>query len=113
MTAIYEKLKTIQDAINYEIDQHYVNARGKKTTFSNFIVQSTKSLSTELDGKEELKSLISLFFAYSAQDITGRMYTIHKAQDILREISVKYKNIEKMDKKPAVKAGLKPRSEER
>ena len=91
MNQIYEKLKTLQDAINYEIDQHYINARGKKTTFSNFVIQSTKSLSFELNEKDKFKSLINLFYSYPAQDVTGRMYTIHKAQDILGEISKKYK----------------------
>lgn len=89
---IHEKLKTIQDAINYEIDQHYVNARGKKTTFSNFIIQNTKSLSYELSDKGQLKSLINLFFSYPSQDITSRMGTIHRAQQILKEISDKNKN---------------------
>ena len=91
MTQIYEKLKTLQDAINYEIDQHYVNARGKKTSFSNFVIQSTKSLSFELEEKDKLKSLINLFYGYPTQDINGRMFTIHKAQEILGEISIKYK----------------------
>jgi len=90
-STIHEKLKTIQDAINYEIDQHYVNARGKKTTFSNFIIQNTKSLSFELSDKDKLKSLISLFFSYPSQDITSRMDTIHRAQQILKEISDKNK----------------------
>lgn len=89
---IHEKLKTIQDAINYEIDQHYVNARGKKTTFSNFIIQNTKTLSYELSDKSRLKSLINLFYAYPSQDISTRIDTIHKAQQILREISDKNKN---------------------
>ncbi len=94
MNQIYEKLKTLQDAINYEIDQHYINARGKKTTFSNFVIQSTKSLSFELDEKDKFKLLINLFYSYPAVDVTGRMYTIHKAQEILREISKKY-NVKK------------------
>ena len=90
-STIYDKLKTIQDAINYEIDQHYINAKGKKTTFSNFIIQNTKSLSYELDDKNQLKSLINLFYGYPIQDITSRMQTIHKAQQILKEISDKNK----------------------
>ena len=67
---IQEKLKTLQSAINYEIDQHYVNAKGKKATFSNFIIQNTKALAYELDGRKGevasslLKSLINLFYAY-------------------------------------------------
>lgn len=91
MSPIYEKLKVIQDAINYEIDQHYINAKGKKTTFSNFVIQNTKSLSTEVDNKNELKSLINLFYSYPTQDITVRIETIHKAQDILKGISTRYK----------------------
>ncbi len=95
--AVQEKLKILQSAINYEIDQHYVNAKGKKTTFSNFIIQNTKLLAYELDGRRGegtsplLKSLIGLFYAYPVQDITTRMYTIHKAQEILKEISDKNK----------------------
>ncbi len=91
MTEIHEKLKTLQSAINYEIDQHYVNAKGKKNTFSNFIIQNAKSLSSVLNDKNQLKSLINLFYAYPVQDITTRMYTIHKAQEILKEISDKNK----------------------
>lgn len=87
-THLYEKLKIIQDAINYEIDQHYVNAKGKKTTFSNFIIQNTKALSYEIDDKEKLKLLINMFYVYPSQDITGRMDTIHKAQSLLKEISL-------------------------
>lgn len=96
-SAIQEKLKALQSAINYEIDQHYVNAKGKKNTFSNFIIQNTKSLAFELTRRKGevtsplLKSLISLFYAYPVQDITTRMYTIHKAQEILKEISDKNK----------------------
>lgn len=92
-TSLYEKLKTIQDAINYEIDQHYINAKGKKTIFSNFIIQNTKSLSYEISDKELLKSLINLFYSYPLQDITGRMDTIHKAQQILKDISDKNKKL--------------------
>ena len=88
---MYEKLKTIQDAINYEIDQHYVNSRGKKTTFSNFIIQNTKSLSFEFEEKEKVKFLLNLFYSYASQDINTRMDTIHKAQQVLREISEKNK----------------------
>ena len=88
---IQEKLKLLQNAINYEIDQHYVNAKGKKATFSNFIIQNAKSLSSVLNDKNQLKSLIGLFYAYPIQDITTRMYTIHKAQEILKEISDKNK----------------------
>lgn len=91
MPSIYEKLKTIQDAINYEIDQHYINAKGKKTTFSNFIIQNTKSISYDIDDKNNLKSLINLFYGYPTQDINSRMQTIHRAQDILREIAKKYR----------------------
>jgi len=91
---VHEKLKTIQDAINYEIDQHYINAKGKKTTFSNFIIQNTKSLSFELSDKSKLKSLINLFYLYPSQDITTRMDTIHKAQQILKDISEKNKKDE-------------------
>lgn len=104
---IHEKLKIIQDAINYEIDQHYINAKGKKATFSNFIIQNTKLLLYDLNKDIKaygntplLKSLINLFYSYPTQDITVRMQTIHKAQDILREISKKYKK--------DVEAGLKP-----
>ncbi len=88
---MYEKLKTIQDAINYEIDQHYVNSRGKKTTFSNFIIQNTKSLAFEFEEKEKVKFLLNLFYSYASQDINTRMDTIHKAQQVLREISEKNK----------------------
>ena len=94
---IHDKLKVLQNAINYEIDQHYINAKGKKSTFSNFIIQNTKSLAYELAGRKGevtsplLKSLINLFYAYPVQDITTRMYTIHKAQEILKEISDKNK----------------------
>ena len=90
-STIQEKLKALQSAINYEIDQHYVNAKGKKNTFSNFIIQNAKSLSSVLNDKNQLKSLIGLFYAYPVQDITTRMYTIHKAQEILKEISDKNK----------------------
>ena len=90
---IPEKLKTIQDAINYEIDQHYINAKGKKTTFSNFVIQNTKLLSYDLNDKNQLKPLINLFYSYPTQDINARMQTIHKAQDILREISAKHKSL--------------------
>ena len=76
---VHEKLKILQSAINYEIDQHYVNAKGKKSTFSNFIIQNAKSLSSVLNDKNQLKSLINLFYAYPVQDITTRMYTIHKS----------------------------------
>src|SRR3989338_2367733 len=88
---IQEKLKILQSAINYEIDQHYINAKGKKNTFSNFIIQNAKTLSSVLNDKNQLKSLINLFYAYPVQDITARMYTIHKAQEILKEISDKNK----------------------
>ncbi|MBI3591401.1 MAG: ATP-dependent DNA helicase RecG [Candidatus Melainabacteria bacterium] len=88
---INEKLKTIQDAINYEIDQHYVNAKGKKTTFSNFIIQNTKSLSYEINDKNQLKQLINLFYGYPSQDINARIDTIHRAQQILKDISDKNK----------------------
>lgn len=88
---IHDKLKVIQNAINYEIDQHYVNAKGNKTTFSNFIIQNTKSLSYDLNDKSQLKSLINLFYSYATQDVNGRIQTIHKAQDILGEISRKHK----------------------
>jgi len=86
---LHDKLKTIQDAINYEIDQHYINATGKRTTFSNFIIENTKYLRKELDDSLELIKLISLFNSYPTQDISGRIQTIHKAQDILRDL---YKN---------------------
>ena len=86
-TAIYETLKSIQDAINYEIDQHYINAKGKKNTFSNFIIQNTKSLSESLNDKEKLKTLINLFYSYPTQDISTRMESVHRAQSILKEIS--------------------------
>ncbi len=99
LTTIHEKLKTIQDAINYEIDQHYINAKGKKTTFSNFIIQSTKSLSFDIEDKTHLKSLINLFFSYPSQDITGRMYTIHKAQELLKELSGKTKSKKRLEDK--------------
>lgn len=88
-TTLKEKLKTIEDAINYEIDQHYINARGKKTTFSNFIIQNTRLLTKELNSANELKQLMNLFYSYPTQDLNSRIQTIHKAQDILREI---YKN---------------------
>src|SRR3989338_1183765 len=88
---IQEKLKILQSAINYEIDQHYINAKGKKNTFSNFIIQNAKTLSYVLSDKNQLKSLINLFYAYPVQDITARMYTIHKAQEILKDISDKNK----------------------
>src|SRR3989338_9522831 len=97
---IQEKLKILQSAINYEIDQHYINAKGKKNTFSNFIIQNAKTLSYVLNDKEQLKSLIGLFYAYPVQDITSRMYTIHKAQEILKEISEKSKkSMLEMEKK--------------
>lgn len=92
-SSIYEKLKILQDAINYEIDQHYINAKGKKSTFSDFIIKNTKALSFELEDRTKIKSLINLFYAYSAQDLTIRMNTIHKAQEILREISEKNKKV--------------------
>lgn len=117
MSSIHEQLKTIQDALNYEIDQHYINARGKKTTFSNFIIQNTKTLSFELEDKSKLKALINLFYSYSAQDLNRRIDTIHKAQEILREISkenkifVPQKRFEKNIKKIDVKyvKGVGPR----
>ena len=93
-TSLHEKLKTVQDAINYEIDQHYVNSKGKKTTFSNFIIQSAKSLSSFLDDKEELKTLISLFYSYPVQDLSGRMHAVHRAQEILKTMSEKAKTVE-------------------
>ncbi len=100
ISEIQEKLKTLQSAIIYEIDQHYINAKGKQSTFSNFIIQNAKSLSTIVRDKEQLKSLIGLFYAYPVQDITSRMYTIHKAQEILKEISEKSKkSILEMEKK--------------
>ena len=85
-SSLHEKLKSLQGAINYEIDQHYINSKGNKTTFSNFIIQSAKSVSYYLNNKDQLKSLINLFLAYPVQDISTRMYTIHKAQEILKEI---------------------------
>lgn len=94
---VHEKLKTIQNAINYEIDHHYVNAIGKKTTFSSFIIQNTKLLSFGLGDKDKLKSLINLFYLYPSQDMTARMDTIHKAQQILKEISEQNKNTERED----------------
>lgn len=101
-SSIYEKLKILQDAINYEIDQHYINAKGKKSTFSDFIIKNTRALSFELEDKAKIKSLINLFYAYSAQDLTIRMSTIHKAQEILREISEKNKRaIETSKTKPS------------
>lgn len=99
---VHEKLKTIQDAINYEIDQHYVNARGKKTTFSNFIIQNTKTLSYELTDKDKLKLLINLFYSYPSQDLTTRIDTIHKAQQVLKEISDKNKATVGAGSKPAL-----------
>ncbi len=101
MPGIHEQLKTIQDAINYEIDQHYINARGKKTTFSNFIIQNTKTLSFDIEDKSQLKSLINLFFAYPSQDITARMYTIHKAQELLQELSGKLRKGQQIEEKEA------------
>lgn len=97
---VQEKLKILQSAIIYEIDQHYINAKGKQSTFSNFIIQNAKSLSAIIRDKEHLKSLIGLFYAYPVQDITSRMYTIHKAQEILKEISEKNKKLTlEMEKK--------------
>jgi ATP-dependent DNA helicase RecG len=90
---LYKKLKTIQDAINYEIDQHYINAKGKKTTFSDFVVKNTKELSIEIEDRERLKSLIGLFYSYPSQDISSRINVIHKAQEILRLISEEYKKL--------------------
>ncbi len=92
---LYKKLKTIQDAINYEIDQHYINAKGKKNTFSDFIVKNTKELAIEIEDRERLKSLINLFYSYSSQDIATRISVIHKAQEILRQVSEEYKNLVK------------------
>lgn len=100
---LYKKLKSIEDAISYEIDQHYINAKGNKSTFSNFIIQNTRSLSSQIEDKSELKSLINLFYTYPTQDINTRMQTIHKAQDILRGISKKNKRLlkENIEVKPA------------
>ena len=86
-STIYKKLKSIQDAINYEIDQHYINAKGNKTTFSNFIIQNTKSIVSEINEQDKLKSLINLFYSYPTQDVTARMETVHRAQGILKEIA--------------------------
>ena len=108
LAAIYEKLKTIQDAINYEIDQHYVNAKGKKTTFSNFVIQNTKSLSFGLNEKEKLKILINLFYSYPTQDLSSRMETIHRAQDVLREISKEYKKMNVETPRRGVSTTQKP-----
>lgn len=91
---LQSKFKTIQDAINYEIDQHYINAKGKKATFSNFIIENTKLLIKDLDDIYGLKQLINLFYSYSTQDISSRMDTIHKAQEILREIYKNNKHVE-------------------
>lgn len=97
MTSLYDKLKSIQDAINYEIDQHYINAKGKKTTFSNFIIQNTKMLSPEIEDKSQLKTLMNLFYGYPTQDVSSRIEAIHTAQQILKEISVENKkNITKL-----------------
>ena len=90
-SSINKKLKALENAINYEIDEHYVNAIGKKTTFSNFIIKNTQTLALEIHDKSRLKSLINLFYAYETQDLNQRMETIHKAQDILRIISKEHK----------------------
>ena len=104
-STIYKKLKSIQDAINYEIDQHYINAKGNKTTFSNFIIQNTKSIVSEINEQDKLKSLINLFYSYPTQDVTARMETVHRAQGILKEIAQNNKNIVRAD---FVGAGFKP-----
>lgn len=109
-SSIYEKLKILQDAINYEIDQHYINAKGNKSTFSDFIIKNTRALSFELEEKDRIKSLINLFYAYSAQDITARINTIHKAQEILGEISVKNKKLIELAKHKPKKTEVQVRS---
>lgn len=93
MPTLYEKFKTIQDAINFEIDKHYINAKGKNSTFSNFIIKNTRELSFDLYDKDGLKSLINLFYSYPTQDISMRIETIHKAQSILRDILSKNKSV--------------------
>lgn len=98
---LLEKLQTIQNAINYEIDQHYTNAKGKNTTFSNFIIQNTKSMSLDVSDKNELKQLINMFYAYPSQDINQRIDIIHRAQKILGEISTKNKKFLSINKHKA------------
>ena len=103
---LYQKLKTIQDAINYEIDQHYVNSKGKKNTFSNFIIQTTKQLSVDIDDRERLKSIINLFYAYPSQDLNTRINTVHRAQEILKEIFEDFQKSLKVNEE--IKKNIKP-----
>lgn len=76
MTIKITNLETLKKAIEIEIDNHYIDIRGKSHTFSSFMLQELKEILKQDKSNPKLKNLLKIFENYPLDNVAGRIKAV-------------------------------------
>lgn len=86
------KLKDLRQAIVYEKERHYIDVKGRRKTFSQFVCDTLDELQGRVllgrdDGKDRLSMLRQRFGNYAFMDLSGRMTALESLSEFLLGVS--------------------------
>lgn len=82
------KLSDLQQAINLERQHRYVNLKGRKQLFSEYLVQTFRLLLPFIEQAKPAETLLAYLEQYEHLDLSGRMQSLDKVNELLAGVSL-------------------------